>query len=211
MVERTFVGDRFGEHLYEVPRGIDYATQVESGRERSYYWWTGRCGKGPLRRPAPANAQERIYTLPAEGLEYGDGWSHPEPGYRWATDFSSVLTLPPLAGDDMVLEFTAGPLIHPPVRTEQRLLTLVNDLLVSDVVLRRETRLRCLLPPGLVKSNGLNRLRILHPDGVVPSRITDIDDNRCLSFTLADLAIRAGGPGRATGGWSLRLMPKKQG
>ena len=85
---------------------------------------------------------------------------------------------------------------------QQRLLTLVNDRLVSDVVLRRQTQLRCLIPPGVVNAEGLNRIRFLHPDGVAPSAVADVNDDRQLSLAFSNLTLQAtGGAAPGLGGW----------
>ena len=39
VVEKQFIGDRYGEYLPFVPINADYVVQVPSGRPDDYYWW----------------------------------------------------------------------------------------------------------------------------------------------------------------------------
>jgi hypothetical protein len=189
-VEQHFVGDRYGEHLTDVPRGVDYATQVQQGRERSYYWWIAEetPSRGVDARRAPG---QPAFELPSDGDCFGSGWSYPEAGFRWMVDFDSHLWLPPLERRDYELRFDALPHVDHVVPA-QRLLLLFNDALVFEAKLQRATRVHCRIPAAVVRAEAPNRLRLIHPDSHAPASASPRStDERNLSVALSRLALHA--------------------
>ena len=186
-VEKLFCGDRFGEDETAVPAGADFATQVPSQREPAYYWWlNGREGPPSY----SANPVEFGFARDETGGELlGDGWSGPEPKGRWMVNAMSVLTLPKLPQDgalDMVL------VVMPHVQRDrllaQRLFVQANARLIAEFDLPGALRVGCEIPGSVLRRDGTDRLRFVHPDAAAAVRFGGAD-KRNMAVMLRSLSL----------------------
>jgi hypothetical protein len=192
-VERGLTGDRYGEDTEQVPAEADYAGQVQSLREPSYYWWLE--GGAPVR--APSGAAPLIdWSFGPDGnlsAPLGDGWVAPEATHRWMVGVQSLLALPALApGQDFVLVMTVMPHVRPGRLPVQRMILYVNETKIGDFDLVAACWVGCVIPEASLRPDGGNRLRVLHPDGVAPSALEDHPDRRRLAVGLMRLKIFPG-------------------
>lgn len=189
-VERGLTGDRYGQEVAPVPHGADYATQIPSQREPGYYWWlTGAAGPA-----APAHSATLRLTAGFEGgalLE--EGWAPAEPRHRWMLGAESTLRLPPLRGPGAgVLRLGVTPFVVPGRLARQRLAVLANEQRVGAFEFGDEAVLGCAVPPGLLRHDGTDRLRFIHPDAGQPCRLDPGSaDARRLSVSLEWLTLEA--------------------
>jgi hypothetical protein len=200
-VERGLTGERYGEDYDQVPAAADYAGQVQSFREPSYYWW--------LEGGVPNEAEPLIdWRFGADGnlsAPLGDGWSGPEAGHRWMVGVQSLLALPMLPpGQDFVLLMTVMPHVRRGKLNVQRMIVYFNETKIGDFDLTGTDRVGCPVPATCVRQDGANRLRLLHPDAMAPSALQDHQDGRRLALGLIRLQIfpvaAAGRPGEAEAG-----------
>jgi hypothetical protein len=174
-------GARIGEIAGEIPAGLDYATQVPSRREPSFYHWLpGHASVTP----------ERSITLGlcagGDGLEaLGNGWAHAEPRHHWMVGAESMLNLPPLPGTGpAVLKLGVTPHVFEDKLTRQRLMIEINGHRVRSFDIMLECVLGCEVPPNYLKG-ARNVVRLIHPDGVAPKILSpSLDDTRRLSVSV---------------------------
>ena len=207
-LEKGMFGDRYGETAEPIPRTADYATQVPSQREPSYYWWlTEEAGdavpgghpSGPGGdAPGEATAGSAPLTLEfgAEGNaaeHVVSGWSYPESGLRWMVDEESVLRLPVLRPDSRsVVTLTVMPHVAGDRLPFQTLVALANDLEVARFDVRHTGTVGFEVPAG-VWGEGVNTLRLRHPDAAAPADVQGGGDHRRLSLAVLALTLRQPG------------------
>jgi hypothetical protein len=185
-IETTFTGDRYGETEFPVPAGVDYATQIPAQREPAYYWWRNETAA----TAGWANPVTYGFTRgdPSGIPLLNDGWAKPEPDGTWMLHALSVLTLPPLpqtTAFDLVL--TAHAYTARSKCLVQRLLIQANAVLIGQFDLTGLTTIGCEIPP-LLRRDGTDKLRFLHPDAESPS-LHGSPDKRILSVQLRHLSL----------------------
>lgn len=184
-IERSFVGNRYGEMIGHVPRHADYCAQTHAGRPDAFYWWIKeRC----------AGIDDYIsagrWSAPFEADTLEGSWSGPEVGHHWMLDFDSILYIPPVTlNAEYEILLDVAPCLYQE-RKQQTLFVLVNARLIHAVVLYRATTILCRLPVGSLSTVGSNQMRFLHPDAFVPSQIGPHPEKRKLSIALAAYELR---------------------
>jgi hypothetical protein len=182
-VERGLIGDRYGETSAPVPPDADYAAQVPSHRERGYYWWLPGHEK-------PTDPVHSLTLLFGEGgsaqSAVNGGWAEPEIDHHWMLGAESILRLPALAGEGPgVLRMGVRPCVVEDVLTRQRLMIEVNGRRVGEYDITLETVLGCDIPAAILRAQGTNLLRLVHPDAVAPAVLSpSLSDTRRLSLSL---------------------------
>jgi len=136
------------------------------------------------------------------------GWSHIEERHTWMIGEESVLELPSLSIDGrqarfFTLEIELFPILIPGVKPRQRLAISVKVgdgwREIGDFAIVGERTIRGSIPIGLVPRDKPWRMKFVHPDGFMPSSISDSADDRVLSIALRSLAIRISArPGNRT-------------
>jgi hypothetical protein len=187
-VAMEFIGERYGEDEPPVPSGADYAAQIPSQREPSYYWWL----QG---RPGPAELLDgRIdlsFARDANGVPLlGDGWSRPEPPGCWMTHVASVMNLPALPDCELIdMVVTAAPNIRGALLPYQRLILQVNQVVAGEFHFTGSLRVGCDMPTAALRRNGTDRLRLIHPDAQQPSLLGG-KDGRVLALMLRSISLQ---------------------
>ncbi|MBV9783879.1 MAG: hypothetical protein JO264_08670 [Acidisphaera sp.] len=129
------------------------------------------------------------------GARLGEGWSFQEDGGIWAVGPASAITLPPAPSAERGrLEFLCWPMLMPPHLPRQRLEILLNDrpLYSGELTSLEPVRIGCDIPPGTLRSDGENRLALLHPDAAAPAAFSpDRGDRRPLAILAMALRIDA--------------------
>jgi hypothetical protein len=72
-VEKSFVGDRYGERGFEVPREADYAMQTFPSRwvdSKDFYWWMNEMKQAVTKSQVGERYRKDIMTLQHVGLNY---------------------------------------------------------------------------------------------------------------------------------------------
>ena len=194
-VEKGLFGDRYGETAEAIPRNADYATQVPSQREPSYYWWlTG--DEAVPEGDVDAGRELTIgFGAEGEGREYAvSGWSYPEAGLRWMVDDESLVRLPALLpGRSTVATLTVMPHVAGDRLPFQTLVALANDVEVGRFDVRHTGTVGFEVPAGLW-GDGVNTLRLRHPDAATPAETHGGGDHRRLSLAVLTITLRQGGP-----------------
>ncbi len=191
-VERGFAGDRWGENAEAIPPDADYVAQVQSQREPSYYWWLKRAGG--LRAPRGEGPGRVDLDFGAAGNATQflvDGWGGQEPDLRWMLAYQSVLSLPPLEfAGAYALRMTVLPHVAGARLPHQRVLVNMNGTTLDEFVLSGATTVGCSVPARLLKRDGTDRLRLIHPDAQQPSALDPANgDRRRLSLALMRLSM----------------------
>lgn len=192
-VEKSFVGDRYGEFRSDVPHGVDFIAQGLINQPADYYWWMGEPrATGPAGLPPAAPPAAPLEALPPFDVGPLDGdWSGPEDGQRWMTGWDSALSLPPVqAVCDHLLELSVAPSLSRGPEGGQRVYVLVNDRLLTETLVLRPVVLQFRTPASWLSAESPNRIRLLHPDGTAPSTFDEAyNDGRELSIALRRLAL----------------------
>ena len=182
-VEKGLVGDRYGETWSPVPLDADYATQVSTQREPSYYWWMpGHVGRYPPQHSTMLRFGEGGNGIAAlEG-----GWAEPEIDYHWMLGGESILRLPALpSDDDGILRLGVTPFVVPGKIARQRLMIDMNGRRVHEFEVSLEAVLGCEIPAVALRPHLPNLLRLVHPDMGVPSILRPGEkDPRRVSLSL---------------------------
>ncbi len=185
-VEKSFFGDRFGEEGIAVPANADFATQVPPQREDDFYWWLG--GATP---PVPgAHNTEIHFGRGGAGVAMlGDGWANPEPAGTWMINLLSVIKLPGLpSGLAFNMVLAVVPHTQPVGLLSQRLIVQLNGTPVGGFDCNGPMIIGCEIPANLLRGDGTDRLRFLHPDAAPPARFHGAD-RRNLAFMLRTLTL----------------------
>jgi hypothetical protein len=184
-VENGFVGDRYGEHLPQIPRNVDYAAQVEIDREPDYYWWMAPDYREP---DAVAVAAVEIgFGSEGNGAWFvGEGWSYPEDNLRWMIGGESVLRLPRFTdgGRGAKLSLHVMPHIYGEALPRQRLGLRLDGVELGEFELTGETMLACQIPAGVLRENVETLLVLRHPDATAPMEISSNGDARKLAVAV---------------------------
>ena len=181
-IERSFIGNRYGEMIGHVPEHADFSAQTHVGQPDTFYWWISP-PDGANRAARRESVAKLRSPFPRDVLE--GSWSAPEDGYHWMLDFDSSLYLPPVTADgEFDLELDMFPCVYLN-RRAQRVYTLVNETLVNDISLLRLATIACRVPAGLLKRNAPNRLRFLHPDAFAPCEVGPHTEARKLGVALS--------------------------
>ncbi len=114
----------------------------------------------------------------------GPGWSHPEPGYVWAVDNFSTLTLEVEADHPAYVVV----LKVDPIARLQRVAVWTDGHLLSTHRVHRPTEISVSLPRRLVRDGRLV-LTLAHYDRVRASELSESDDNRLLSILLRSVRL----------------------
>lgn len=200
-VLRSFVGDRFGDYgLCDIPRGVDYAAQVDTHRESSYYWWlhsSRSTGSRALPTVLGANrwAENIGYRAADFAIEFGEsgnsrqyiqsGWSDPEEAHTWAVGLESEIRLPRFPPGEYLLLLLMGAHVDQEL-TRQRLRIELNGQVIADLEVASEVKLGIELSRPALNETTENYLRFVHPDAAVPS----YGDERQLSVAMMKLVLR---------------------
>ncbi len=179
-IEKGFLGDRYGEEDLEVPANADFSAQTRLGKPDEYYWWI-----------APDQSKRRIMEcaapFPQEALS--GGWSIGEPGLHWMTNYESSMSLAPVPRRGKhLLQMKLFPCLAGS-RTSQKIYVIINRVIVDEVELLRYADLSILIPDGLLNENAENKLLMFHPDAIVPSNISDLQESRNLSIGLLYISL----------------------
>jgi hypothetical protein len=201
-VVRSFIGDRFGDYgLWDIPRDVDYAAQVDIHREPAYYWWLSASrssdisssvtatGAKPWIQGAANLAEDFTMEFRADcdvGQYLQSGWSEPEETHTWAVGAASELRLPAFPLDNYTLLLRMGAHVGERI-PRQRLRIELNGRRIAELEAASELKLGIELPSGALNQIDANLLRFIHPDAAVPSAS---DDSRSLSIALMTLALR---------------------
>ncbi len=190
-IERGLIGERYGESADPVPRDADYATQVPSQREPSYYWWLrDDDDEAPMAAPSGADLVFRFGEGGSLGLALGIGWSYPEADMCWMVDDESTLSLPPMPPERAsVVTLTLMPHVWGERLAVQRLAVLANDVPLGEVELRQEGTVGFTVPTGLWRADGLNLLRLRHPDAAAPAAVSGGGDHRRLALAVRTVTV----------------------
>lgn len=117
------------------------------------------------------------------------GWSHQEPPFIWAIDFSSEIALPETLGWSRVtLEIDVFPCLLPPYRTIQRLRVQADGREIGRAEIRAAGRIS-IETPAETDWRSVRKLTFIHPDGVVAGERPG-EDGRCLSIAFRRLTFR---------------------
>jgi hypothetical protein len=184
-IEKSLRGARYGETEIGIPHDADYAAQVHSQREDAYYWW--------LNPPAPVLGPALLdWHFGAAGVIQAplrDGWHMPEAGHQWMNGTQSLLTLPATKrAGRITLRMEVEAHISPAL-PRQRLIIFLNSRFLHEFELTERTILGCDIQPGLLRLDGRDKLRFLHPDAAVPSLVSNHPDTRLLSIMLIRLEL----------------------
>jgi len=191
-VERGLAGDRWGENAEAIPADADYVAQLQSQREPSYYWWLKRAGGMAAPRGQAPGRIDLDFSASGNATAFlVDGWGGQEPDLRWMLAYQSVLTLPPLefpgayALRMIVLPHVAGDKLP-----YQRLLVNFNGVTLEEFIVGGATTVGCTVPARLLKRDGSDKLRLIHPDAQQPSALHRGNaDRRRLSLALLKLSM----------------------
>jgi len=183
-LERTFVGNRYGEMIGHVPRQADYSAQTRVGQPDAFYWWIPQTASPAIHRREVVRLRA---PFPADILE--GSWSAPEADMSWMLDLDSSLFLPPVAKPvEHDMELNLLPCLYQE-RKQQRLHVLINDRLVNSVTLYRGAKILCHIPPGTLITERLNHVRFLHPDAFRPNEVGPHPEQRRLSIALKECVL----------------------
>jgi len=199
-VERSFRGDRHGEHDLQIPADADYSAQVQIGREASYYWWMDRKAADEIKpspQPPPLKVLEERLLLDfrtdgtAQDNCIGDGWSYPEPELRWMIGDRSQLALPLFAPTKpIIFNIRLVPHVWRNLRPSQHLAIYFNKIQVADFCLLHEEEISLIIAPELLLRAGRNVMEFFHPDATPPARVSDSADSRVLAIAIVTMDIR---------------------
>ena len=186
-IEKSFTGDRYGESEPPVPAAADFATQIPSQREASYYWWLSGA-------PGPAPVENRLtfgFAREQAGLPMlADGWSRPEPDGTWMLHAASIVNLPPLPQSPSFDFVMIGiPHVHRDRLLVQRLFVQINMNIVAQFDFPAALQVGCEIPGTVLRRDGTDKIRFLHPDAAQPSRY-GVNDTRMLSVKLRDMSLQ---------------------
>ena len=186
-VTKDFLGDRFGEDEAAVPADADFATQVPAQREAPYYWWLNGAAAPVSHRP---DRIEFGFGRTENGVALlGDGWANSEPRGTWMINMLSIIKLPALPKHqafDMILQVI--PNVHRNRLHAQRLIVQLNSVTVGEFDCAGSILAGCEIPADLLRGDGTDRLRLLHPDAAPPARFQG-NDRRNLAVMLRSLAL----------------------
>ncbi len=135
----------------------------------------------------------------AEGIDFtnlnvqpflGDGWSGPEPQFRWTDNTRSEILF---ALDNLTagtLELRMRPFLNPGRLNQQRISIALNGRPIADLILRDSAPMdySIPLPPGILSSN--NVLQIQAPDAQSPKSLGVSSDSRQLGIAVERLKLR---------------------
>ncbi len=187
-IETGFKGDRYGEDEPAVPADADFATQIPSQREASYYWWLNGASGPAIERQAHAPLRFGRDGNGGDLLE--GGWSGKEPAGRWMIHSTSTMMLPPLPPDgDVRAVITVVPHIQPRGLLVQRLALDVNGNSVARFDVTAAALLGFDIPGKILRRDGSDRVLLVHPDAEPPSRYAG-GDHRVLALMLVRLSLK---------------------
>jgi hypothetical protein len=197
-IEEYFIGDRYGEHLVDIPDNADYASQVQQGRNRDYYWWIKNREDKEISDDISINYSASSNDVRFEidignNSIFGRGWSYPEADHRWTINFDSILNLPQIPAEIYLLQFNVIPHINKKIE-QQKLLIIFNGYLVGESQIRRSTRVCYELPAHMINTKTSNTLRFIHPDAIAPSEFGDADQRK-LALAVSRLSLSTIGGG----------------
>ncbi len=188
-VERRFAGGRFPEAYQDVPRHLDFVTQIHWHRDLVHHWWRPEAALLPTGPDAPnatPNTQKFDFTRAGNTDPYlGAGWSRAEENLRWMTGQESHFTPPHLPPNQRwILMFFLNPYLASEVCDRQHLTVIINDAVLADFELRQAEILTCQLPASLYRGDGTDTLRFIHPDAISPLAATGRGAAREISFAM---------------------------
>ena len=134
------------------------------------------------------------FTVAGNAQPFGEGWSLAEPIGTWAVDMRSVIALPLSAhAGRYALEISLVPMLWPPAVPKQRFTLKVNGSVTLEGCLQTEgfTSISCDVPPGVMKTDGINVIEILHGDAASPSTLGESRDQRLLSLRFVNLTVHS--------------------
>ena len=186
-VERRLKGDRYAEGKTVVPRDADYAAQVPDLQDESYYWWL----QGSQRLPAVSSVTLRFGELGQDTGALVNGWAQGEVTHHWMIGPESVIRLPGIkGGGEGRLTLKAVPFILAGQVDRQRLILEVNNVRLQEFDVTQACSLSCPVPAGVLRVNGQNMLRLIHPDAAVPSTLSPkFADTRRLSLSVTEVTL----------------------
>jgi hypothetical protein len=182
-VEKGLVGGRFSATAVPVPRNADYATQVSAHRELGYYWWM----PGVVARGEPKGSVTLRFGEGGDGVSALEGgWAAPDADFHWMLGSESSLRVPDVAGaGDAVLRLGVVPNVRAGKLESQRLIVNVAGRFVRAFDIAGAAVVGCDIPSALLRQQGNNLIRLIHPDAVAPATWgPGSKDSRRLSFSL---------------------------
>ena len=188
--ELLYVGDRYGESLDHVPADADFSSQVLSNQGLGYCWWLEGQRTPPPPSASPASFRIGLAELDDHHL-FDNYWSGNEITHRWMLEYDSRIYLPRTVGAQ-VLSLKLYPFTIEGILPFQWLIVMLNEHLVGEFHVYRQTRVFCDIPANLVRPDQVNVLRLVHPSAALVS-VADPNtmDTRRLSFALQALEMQA--------------------
>ena len=114
-----------------------------------------------------------------------DGWSNPEPGFRWTTGQKAVLHLPrPRRAMDYMLQLVVRPFVWERRQQFQRVYLGVNGEPVGSAAVAEYSVLECRLPWSLIGGEAFVAVELSLPDAVRPVDVNGAADTRELAIAL---------------------------
>jgi hypothetical protein len=131
------------------------------------------------------------FAAAGNSLAYlSNGWAIPEPDFTWGVGAESHIVLPHLEeANEYVLTLDVVPFVHAPELLNQRLIVLVNDIVVGSLELSRPTLLGHRIPSAIIGLSERVLITLQHPDATRPTDFADTSDERLLSFALFEAKI----------------------
>ena len=188
-IEKSLVGDRYGEESLDIPLDADFACQVQPLREPCYFWWLH-----PHIDPTSIATTYKVDFVKEGNSEdfVGLGWSGQEKVRRWMIDDESQLTFGPLDADKKhAFVIQLSPNAHLQHQPKQTLIVCWNDFVVGKYDLYTGTStLGVDLPQKVINSDQTNHVRFFHPHACQPTWL-DNGENRQLAFFTRVAAVRS--------------------
>ena len=190
-INRSLDGDRLGEAGEPIAAHRDFAAQLQTQREPSYYWWLPRAaGASAPTGTAAGRVDLDLSEAGGAAANIGDGWSGQEAKHRWMLASQSSVLFPSLVfAGDYALRITAIPFLHGDALPFQRLIVQFNASRLTEFCLDTSTTVGCVIPRNAIRRDGSDKLRLIHPDAEQPSAIGASADRRRLALCVTKISM----------------------
>lgn len=120
----------------------------------------------------------------------GYGWSAPEPGFTWAIDDRSLLTLEPLpTAAEYWLDMDVAPFVVPSALPSQRLAVHVNGETVHIFDPLESGLVACAVPGHLIRGRPRIEIVLEHPRAARPHDVSNSGDTRRLAIAFRSVSL----------------------
>ena len=190
-INRGLNGDRLGENEEQIPAHMDFVAQLQTQREPSYYWWLPRAaGASAPTGTAEGRVDLDLSETGGSSANIGDGWSGQEPEHRWMIASQSSVLFPSLPHPgSYALRITTVPFTHGNALPFQRLIVQFNASRLTEFCVDTSTTVGCLIPQTIIRRDGTDKLRLIHPDAQQPSAIGASADRRRLAICVTQISM----------------------